>query len=406
MKLINYSGLAFYSLIFTLPLRHLHSYYYSISNLFLFRGFASILSFTLVAIIGFLYPWEKKKAEEWFGVFLFFIVVSFAYANIFFSPNEVSTFGKQALEHNSITVAYYVVFFIIGLKINKVAEFKNLIILFWIIMFLNLTLHFDYNHFRISFEGFSGERLGIYLFLADSFAIWSILAASVLCSNPAKSSFIIVFSFIALFAFNSRSSLYTFLIIIPIFLLINKRSLKYTVILFCTLAILLPLIGVNFEKIESVNSRMMAIQNLADDGSFVIRKELQQRGLKDLRDNWFWGNYNGQLAYGGLGAYIHNYLSLWRQFGFIPFVCFIILVFLLIRKIFTLNFKLCYQKKTLSPEDFFLVLGSVFCVIEIAVARSFVSPYVWLFIGMSIQNRPSVGIPACAKQTNKNIRLQ
>ncbi len=167
-----------------------------------------------------------------------------------------------------------------------------------------------------------------------------------------------------------------------------------------------PFFDINIQKIERVNSRMLALQNISADGSFVIRKELQERGLKSLRENWFWGDYNGQLAYGSLGSYIHNYLSLWRQFGFIPFVCFIILVFLLIRKIFTLNFKLCYQKKTLSPEDFFLVLGSVFCVIEIAVARSFVSPYVWLFIGMSIQNRPSVGIPACAKQTNKNIRLQ
>ena len=80
--------------------------------------------------------------------------------------------------------------------------------------------------------------------------------------------------------------------------------------------------------------------------------------------------------FGNEGRYIHNYLSFWRQFGLIPFLVFFLL----------LGYKsisICYEwlrDKKFNPVVQFLFYFTIFALLEIVIARSYVFPYIWLSI--------------------------
>ena len=80
--------------------------------------------------------------------------------------------------------------------------------------------------------------------------------------------------------------------------------------------------------------------------------------------------------FGKSGDYIHNYLSFWRQFGIIPFISLVLILFFCCFKIF----KYWIYEKKVEGVPLFLFHFTLFALLEIIVARSFVSSYIWLGI--------------------------
>ena len=78
--------------------------------------------------------------------------------------------------------------------------------------------------------------------------------------------------------------------------------------------------------------------------------------------------------FGDSGEYIHNYLSFWRQFGIIPFLMFLTILIYQISYIFSFWFKSKISDSTLNLLFYF----TIFALLEIITARSYVFPYIWL----------------------------
>lgn len=105
--------------------------------------------------------------------------------------------------------------------------------------------------------------------------------------------------------------------------------------------------------------------------------------LPDLKEHWFLGAFAGQTRYfdGTMGNYIHNYLSLWRQYGIIPFLLFFA-VYLGGYAAVGREFLRAARLKIDDPALLFTFLLATFNLVEIVFARSYATPYAWLSLGM------------------------
>ena len=271
----------------------------------------------------------------------------------------------------SRTILQYWLFWFVGIYIYQIWNKE----IFWKIMFYiwlllaSLTIYSALSNkiFAVILHG-----QPIYLMLADSFAILSLF---ILCKT--KNSFgqilIIIITVICLFALFSRASFYCFIVTAFLFLCKNNKGLiSFILTAFC----IYFLSGTNNEIAEN---RMLRMLYGAEDLSATMRQEHMDRGLDALSSAWILGDFMGDIKqhFGKTGYYMHNYLSFWRQFGIVPFIVF---GFILISG-FIHIFKAWIRNKKLNGIHLFLFHFTVFVLLEIIVARSFVSPYVWLSIG-------------------------
>ena len=75
---------------------------------------------------------------------------------------------------------------------------------------------------------------------------------------------------------------------------------------------------------QSPIDRQMELTDLSSSRSMAQRTELFWSGLDAIKGSPITGDYAGQIReYGGSGYYIHNALSVWRQFGIVPFILFV-----------------------------------------------------------------------------------
>ena len=128
-----------------------------------------------------------------------------------------------------------------------------------------------------------------------------------------------------------------------------------------------------------VTNRMLRMFYGVEDLSATMRQDHMEKGLDALSSTWFLGDFMGDIKqhFGKTGYYMHNYLSFWRQFGIVPFIAFsVILIFGSIRIL-----KVWLKSEKLNQVHLFLFHFTVFALSEIIVARSFVTPYIWLSIG-------------------------
>lgn len=376
MNKINVSTIAFLNLCLLLPVLHLQSYFSGSGLIPIVRGRMFLfLFFTFVMFIVFLKKRLSFIVLRNVCVFLFLIALCII---VIFNSNN---YERYNFIFNLSKIFFYLIYFFTGFFFFGLEKRKKIVMLFWFFMIINLFFHYDFNSLRISLQVFDEDLKGIYLFLGDSFALWSILLLSFLQKKPFFSVCIVFSSTVCLFSFVSRTALYSFILVVPIVIYFTKASIKYYFV-FILMGIFLFKTEC-YDHISELNSRMFAFQNFDKDRSVITRSYLLKEGLSGIEKNWFIGDYLGQLRYGNLGSYIHNYLSLWRQFGLIPFICFCFLLLYSKIKAWKIYFKL-KKENIISPEIFFLITGASFCLIEILFARSYTSPYIWLFIGMSI----------------------
>ena len=392
--------LSFLALIILLPVRHLLSYFQGLEALPVIRGLGLLpLFFSLILVLLFLK--SRKCPISWYGWLIFVFLLTLSGSIVFFSPNLQDYLGRSSFMFNASILAYYFIYFCIGFYYNGFEQYRKWVFFFWFLMFLNLLCHYDFSAMRISFREFDPDKVSIYLFLGDSFAIWSLLVLSLLTEAPFKSTCVAICSVFALLAFNSRTSLYSFVLVIPLVIILTKKSLKYWII---SLILFFMAYSTIFEILEYSNKRMLAFLYLRSDSSMIARIYLLKEGFEDIRKNWFLGDYAGQLRYGSLGSYIHNYLSLWRQFGLVPFLAFLSLLFIFIMKCWKM-FWINIHRRKISPREFFLIVAGSFCIIEIVAARSYVAPYIWFFLGASLNSGIYVYDKVKKKSSKKMDRI-
>lgn len=376
--------LAFFAFLYINPIRHLLSYYFELGYLSGLKGLGGVFLLLIATILYVNMIKSQKTRLQWLGFFLFLSMILISFTVILIFPDFKISIGKDAMYFNLNILYYYCVYFVVGFHFYCKKSIK-MIFLFWLLMIINLLYHFDYDGMRISFRGFTeNAKTGVYILMADSFAVWTLFLLANVTKRPIFSFFISLVSTFALFALNSRASLYAFIMILPLSLMLIKKSARYALIILGTFIILYPHQIV--DQLETVNKRMFIVQRLETDRSLQLRLEMFEEGLFAIKNNWFFGDYLGQLKSEHLGSYMHNYLSLWRQFGLFPFTVF---VALLLYSLFASwkSFYLLRKCKLIDPHSYFLIVGILFCTIEIIFARSYGYFYIWFFIGMSLNKK-------------------
>jgi len=291
-----------------------------------------------------------------------------------------ATYRNISLMNLSILLNY-VILFVTGYFFRDIKAFKSLLICSFIVVGLNLMFNFNVNMQGIDTSKIAKGDIGVYLFLGDSFAVLSLLVLSVLRLEISR----VLFTFISsalLFMFHSRTSFYAYCFVMLMYLAISRsrQIYIYTTLVLSSFSIFIYSFGL-FDFVS--DSRIISSLGAAKDDSLTERKQQFEQGIVALKENLILGDYAGQVRdFADFGAYMHNYLSLWRQFGLIPFLLFSILMCLNLRLIF-LYIREALNIRRTHPDVIFFILLSVFNIVEVVSSRSYYYPYVWLTCGMT-----------------------
>lgn len=239
----------------------------------------------------------------------------------------------------------------------------------------------------LSLDYMTENKRGIYLFLGDAFAIVAIVIVSCISTkNRLLEIGVILISIYVLFLLRSRTSFYLFIAtsVFYAFFRYGKKVLIVAMIIFaCFFSIIDDVV-----KISPASMRMLSFIVEKEDASWSSRNEILAEGVKSISKNWVWGDFAGQVREtGSLGSYIHNYLSLWRQFGVFPFVAFLLLNLYCLRSFYII----CKYRKNKNLSEDVYVTGLFFCCLycflsgEVVFSRAYVSPYIWLAFGYNMK---------------------
>jgi hypothetical protein len=220
-----------------------------------------------------------------------------------------------------------------------------------------------------------------YLRFADSFAMFTIMLIA-WEKKPLIRNCLIVCGLIVLFAVNSRTTFFLFVLVMVIFVFNRLNALLKAAIIAVILILLtmgnLSNIHGSLEGIASKYEgtsvhRMFRVIDLEKDSSYIARQRLLQEGWTELRQDWLFGKgYMGEAETLGKGSYIHNWLSFWYVYGFIPFILFCGLSIKLSLSTYTI-----WKKRKNDPLVNFVTIYSAFALLSIILARSYVYTNIW-----------------------------
>ena len=272
----------------------------------------------------------------------------------------------------------YIIYFFIGFYYKGYSKYRRVVYIMYSILTLNALVFVDFNTFGLDISKANLDLFGIYLFLGDTYAIFSLLTIIITPSKKLK-LFIFLTSILILYILMSRTSLYVFVLTFIIYTFFTDKKLFFSsVMLFIGISILLLI--ANPEWIEKItNSRMLGFLFGETDPSVDARKEYVLVGLSGINEHWFIGDFSGEVEYyGTTGKYIHNYLGLLRQYGITAFVLFGILILFLLKEII-----LWIKYTKIYTHDYEVFIGlSIFVLIEIILSRAIYFPYIFFTIGI------------------------
>ena len=266
-------------------------------------------------------------------------------------------------------------YLISGFYLIRIFNRNNLyyiFLIFWLVFTIVIFIYTDYKStlFNSSIE-VSLENNN-YLMMSDAYAMLSFF----IIAHHRKLLFrisLIVVAFMCLYFLKSRASLYMFLFMnIMGLILINKRFLW--LLFFGGIISLFSYDWNEFFRLNS-NNRMIRLATFGQDTSAKVRTSILSSGLKEIKDNWLWGQFMGDvLIEKNTGTYIHNFFSYLRQFGFFPFL---ILIVVLVRNYLKLMYSV-YKKQWNKPMEFIFLFG-IHCLVLSLFARSFLYSGIWMF---------------------------
>lgn len=315
-----------------------------------------------------LFPYLLKNYRYFLVIFIliFYMILYLIYYYILredYITVEVIWFQAKVILYAIFNILIAIVFY------NNMTDNKFKILILFSTMILSFFVFFniDYEVLRYTL---AYQLVGGILPLFAIFAIFTL-------DKKILKFFLMTFIAILLFLIQSRASFYAFCVVYLIFLLkeMGFKNFFFIVLFFIVFSFIFLMIT-NIE----LDQRMFAITQLNKDGSFNERIEQFKYGFEAIKNNWFFGQYGGQVIYNegaiysnGLGSYMHNWLSFWRQFGIIFFIIFTIFYFSRLFMIFELwinNYKY---------SDFIFYLG-LYMSVNILLFHSYNYPYIWFVL--------------------------
>lgn len=360
--------------------------------------YLSIIKVLCVSVFFLLYvstlKFNKKEIIIDVIVLIIWLYISFV---IFLNKDTYGIAGKEfvsALDQHKGFLINFLFYYVLGksLYIDDKVISVRVYILFYFFLILAMLISFDVNKFVLLSISEDSIYTGSYLQIGDFLSILSLIFLAYIRSEKLQ-YLLIILSGLMLYLVGSRGALYAFLLTITIYIIYDFRNMiniRKVLLIFILSSFFLLCVGVFSDIYSDFNlkdSRMLSILfSYDDDYSANARNILLSQGLEDIMNNFFWGDFSGQLKHYGddqgtrWGGYIHSILSYWRQFGLIPFILFSLLwfysfVFILMKK----NIQISTRNKTT-----FLIL--IFCFMEMLFVRSYFTSYLLIGLGLSSTN--------------------
>lgn len=348
----------FLSFLFFLMVYPLDFISYMISSNFGFEiplgFFGSILS---IFIFIFLYFFEKDKNILISYFFLIFFLLCLFFIVWFSRNGNLIDYFYLFKVGGAFSCGLLILSFI---KNSSSDSIRNILTIFWLVM-----IFFVFN-FKL------GEN---YLRLSDSFAFVSLFLLSLL--NRIRYQILLSFlSLCCLYYLESRSALFLFLLTSIVLIFVKNSFSKFILLLIPIFLIsYLYVVNLNNKIIDYNENRFLRLIFSTDtDTSLNERSFLNNLGWKTYLDNKYFGDY-GYYKYSlGEGAYAHNYISFFAEFGFFGIlILFIYLVFLIL---FISSFIKNINKDN---TDYFALSFIFFGFLGIIISKSFH----WMFFFFS-----------------------
>ncbi len=349
-----------------------------------------INSYSLIAlfITGYFLLFARKiKLDANYLYVFFFILYCFILSTINYLNGDVVDMRGRSLAkyHYTLYILYFTSYLYgrtIKFEINIVTK-----VLFGMVL-LSIIAILDTNSFSLDFSIIDSEKKGIYLILSDIFTIFILFLISNIKRNNNKIILFII-GCIFLFILNSRSSLYAFIIVFVLYQAfysnIQARTTNIIILLIVSMGFLS---SSYFSLLLESNPRMLAIVTGIDsDGSTLARENFFHIGISRTLKTPILGDYGGVIEESSsLGAYIHNILSYWQSYGFLPFI--MSLFFFIINPIL-IAYKSYTERKKFNSSIYFLI--SIYLVLLLIVSKAYTWYFAWFLMGY-LQTYPKLKI--------------
>lgn len=331
-----------------------------------------------------------KKIKSFYKANKFYFIANFIYIywgflySFFFFSFSSEAYANAAFMQSFVSLFYLIAYIILGYYIFQIQWPKPLVLLLFFIFFL-LSL------FEINFS--STIPVSLYDIYGDFSEIipnyqlvsLSILFLSILVYNSdiklKKTFFLLILTMV--FLTGGRSEFLGIVIAITFFIslsaitsLTKRLSIKKIIFTSSILAICISFLSIYiylYSNIEILNNRNFQIFDLKNASSWQEREYILKQNIKIIFDSPIIGSFGSHFQINE-GAYIHNILSVWQQYGLVSFILYFFLLAYPLLNLTYIYFKT--ENKLLMPP----IILSFYCLLLMLVSKSFI----WSYAGLSI----------------------
>lgn len=313
-------------------------------------------------------------------LFLGCIAVSLSF-QVLLGFDEFDQLGRSSLQYSVAMYGMGFLWLIIGVSIQSVRLGKAnfvaaaiVVLLIWIIGRSLESGSYVVSYYSLMSE--SGVEGLSHLSVGDFAVLLLIIAFSV--SDERYRIIIYLSGLLVLFALGGRTALYVYALTGMIYGLFFSGLWRHYIVV-----LLLGGASIAFQGIaktllndNELASRMFLIGGLKDDTSFQGRMEYFLKATDGLLIQAPFGDAGFIVReFGSVGMYMHNILSFWQFYGFIPFI---LLLAILIKYIL---FSIKLRKELISRIDVFGVYLLIYSFICVMSSRALGFYLLWLAIG-------------------------
>ncbi len=303
----------------------------------------------------------------------------------FILGNNFVTLREYSLIFIISNFSLFILMCVLGMNLEKLVIFskKKIIRIVTLIFYFILCILICI----IKFKFYNKDGIALlyetwgHILISETFIILTYFI--LLIEKKSFHKYIRIISIIILYIIGSRSTFY-FFVAVSVMNMVKNSDFKnklsiagkcFVVCIFCLSIIL----GINYNsKLINFdeNSRMLAIFNINEDISYKERNFQQIIGKEIINKKYFSGDLFYEIKYKGTtGAYIHNILSYWAEFGIVVFLILILIIT-------NISINILWRKnRYYNNYDLFIEIF-IFSIMNLITVKSYTYTLIWMSISI------------------------
>lgn len=341
----------------------------------------SQLPYAIVALIGLNFFFLKSKEIKHKVTLYFVLLTLLMFFIVSFNSGITSLNGITAISFNIPIILKYWLYFFLGLNFRYLN--KNFFLIGTVIILFGFYTILTEDYLRINFlKLHDSDDRTVIASASDILSLFVILYAmkikeikNVKLLENVVLMIMFLMTMYLIFIGGSRTSFALLFFSVVLYYGVPLKLVISGLLFFYMIFGAVSQYVLSFDALADY--RFISLFNLSEDNSANARTILLESGLIDIFENPIFGKFGGQLtssisdAWGWRwGAYVHNFLSYYRQFGLLGFILFT-LVF----------FKSSYGLYKISDKYIVLLMFLSFSVV---VSRSYAFGYIFMVVGIYI----------------------